>query len=507
MLTDFKKNGIIGRDVVLRKSTFDECKGDKFEELLASVVNIVLRKWAQTQPRHIHSIHEIGDNQMVPLILAHKVSLQAKLEQRRLIRKQCNERKQSQALKASSLARYRKDLSRQEPIPELSREGLLEAINDSWAGEKQWVDVLLNGTPHPSGLLTSPEDDSHDSLLRKTQQLVLNQQTYLNELKQQRSLIPTYQVVPKEPAGDKLREPFSVRFNKHRKLQAEEQHLRNSDGESKQHAGQPYKDLLLRLRAELCSPTVDAPIEAGGDSSHIEATSEDVTSSYRVSEETATEHVHTNDSPECSWLGQTPRQERSVLAKETYESAATTAVASEPATPIPAPSLTLEERTHMSLVSVLQHEDPSSSPPQRDEDPVLSSVEEEVTLPTGHVTKEQGLIERTRKSLSLLKTVSSQTTKSRQSRGMRTSQAYPINPFETPRKSILDTGTLTPASDASTPRERLFSDDAEEGSIFKSRPKIALSPMISPERSTFEDDSLLTTRVRDLGLNEVLVDE
>jgi hypothetical protein len=55
---------------------------------------------------------------------------------------------------------------------------------------------------------------------------------------------------------------------------------------------------------------------------------------------------------------------------------------------------------------------------------------------------------------------------------------FPVNQFETPGKQRLAPEDMR--RDA-TPTEKLFSEDAEYSSVFKSRPKIALSPVWSPD--------------------------
>lgn len=85
------------------------------------------------------------------------------------------------------------------------------------------------------------------------------------------------------------------------------------------------------------------------------------------------------------------------------------------------------------------------------------------------------LLERTRKSMSLLPP--QPTSRTRQAlAGPHDSQRFPVNPFATPPKEQQDPSR----SGASTPRDELFTDEAEYASIFKSRPRVAHSPLISP---------------------------
>ncbi|KAI9678237.1 MAG: hypothetical protein M1817_006182 [Caeruleum heppii] len=59
---------------------------------------------------------------------------------------------------------------------------------------------------------------------------------------------------------------------------------------------------------------------------------------------------------------------------------------------------------------------------------------------------------------------------------------FPTNQFETPIKSKPQQETPSFRSRSPTPREELFGQEADYASVFKSRPKINISPHISPER-------------------------
>lgn len=98
------------------------------------------------------------------------------------------------------------------------------------------------------------------------------------------------------------------------------------------------------------------------------------------------------------------------------------------------------------------------------------------------------LQERTRQSIISLPIVPQKKPTHARSR----TSAFPVNQFETPqkapRRSTLTfdhSGTPSQRRDI-TPREELFDQDAEYASVFKARPKIALSPVISPRESGFE---------------------
>lgn len=119
------------------------------------------------------------------------------------------------------------------------------------------------------------------------------------------------------------------------------------------------------------------------------------------------------------------------------------------------------------------------------------------------------LLERTRQSMSLLPNPAGpgrdhHSRKSVSSIQARTSQNFPVNQFETPRgkrtQGISAYRTKSPHPDSSTQRDQSFDDEGDYASIFKSRPKIALSPALSPNRSGFGLDSMLEEELADLTL-------
>ena len=84
------------------------------------------------------------------------------------------------------------------------------------------------------------------------------------------------------------------------------------------------------------------------------------------------------------------------------------------------------------------------------------------------------LLERTRRSMSLLPAQPREPRKSMHKH--RHSRQFPTNQFETPKKQP----AILEDDEDLTPPEELFSQDADYDSVFKSRPKIAMSPTDSP---------------------------
>lgn len=124
--------------------------------------------------------------------------------------------------------------------------------------------------------------------------------------------------------------------------------------------------------------------------------------------------------------------------------------------------------------SIKQTKDHSSKPSE-----VSAKVEEDPRAT---------LLERTRRSMSLLPAQPREPRKSMHKH--RHSRQFPTNQFETPKKQP---AILEDVEDM-TPPEQLFSQDADYDSVFKSRPKIAMSPTDSPTLDeSFAMDALVDT--------------
>lgn len=202
------------------------------------------------------------------------------------------------------------------------------------------------------------------------------------------------------------------------------------------------------------------------------------------------------------------------------------------ATPSPTkkfqPRLTLTERTRLSMATPGVNMLPSPEESPLDHSLLPSQPKFAANDPNRRAT----LLERTRQSMSLIpprptasddeETASNlaETKKHRAARKSRQSRAsnFPVNQFETPppkqrtkrlsaaaashkasggttRHSFMDGideldigGTGGVATGESTPKEQLFSDDAEYASVFKSRPRVAISPVPESEGHSLPPD-------------------
>lgn len=153
----------------------------------------------------------------------------------------------------------------------------------------------------------------------------------------------------------------------------------------------------------------------------------------------------------------------------------------------------LAERTRMSMAPTPTEELISFLPEPPTTAPASTPSSPQTSKPTQqrdhHASTSTTLLERTRQSISLAPP------QSRKSHARSsTAVAFPVNQFETPKKSVAGgrrstLGEHDAAGNANvvgngrreiTPMEQLMSPEAEYSSVFKSRPKIAVSPVLSP---------------------------
>lgn len=141
----------------------------------------------------------------------------------------------------------------------------------------------------------------------------------------------------------------------------------------------------------------------------------------------------------------------------------------------------LEERTRKSIMALVKTEGGIESSDSLSDGFATSQIRVPDSVPSTSNLKSTGretLLERTRQSMSLLPI---KPRASRKSLLKQPSKTYPTNPFETPKRAP------PRISESSTPPEELFSQDAKYDSVFKSRPRIALSPTQSPSFGCIED--------------------
>ena len=171
-----KKSGALGRDAILRKTMLDECRGERFEEMLAVFSSAVLRRVMQAEPDQGTAAHALAleqrgysaeRTQLNGLILAHKASLSHNIRQKEEARARYKDFSELLARKERTLTR-RRELEAQLEHEEQGREQvsgetqrqLQRLVRNNWSGSDQWMDALLygDGRSRKDGLLSTAPD-------------------------------------------------------------------------------------------------------------------------------------------------------------------------------------------------------------------------------------------------------------------------------------------------------------------------------------------------------------
>ncbi|KAJ5805198.1 hypothetical protein N7474_011085 [Penicillium riverlandense] len=459
VLSELKKNGELGREVTLRKTMLDDCKGEKFDELLAVFSTVVLRKVMagsveetfQTPALNLATATNISPadyQNLVPLILAHQVSLGSVGEHRARVREVYEQFSRLLDAKKVELAQ------RAETLPvhgaeHANSEGLERELRANWLGSEEWASALLEGGAQSStdAFLELPFSEAwaratgstaeglsgnlKQDLVMDLEARVLRQRNRLRKWhayndsirQEQNASARTTDAVPKEP---------QLLFRDHQSL------------------------TVASLSKTGRQPTDRRRVLTDSDQSLISSVNE------------AISHIS----------GKSHRVPTPPLA--------------EAMNYVEEPLQDLTEPTRPAVSSPVAEDDPASSPPEMANSPDHgSSTQSEVPIvhldpghsPSDHSDQEPvkppnsnySLVERTRKSMSLLPSLPPQEPHARKRRVPRPS--FPVNQFQTPRKS---SPAEVSRSGASTPKDKLLEEDVDYASVFKSRPRVALSPISSP---------------------------
>lgn len=609
-LTDLKKNGTLGKEVILRKTMLDECKGEKFEEVIRVIAIAVVRREAcrrlesasLTTPGYLatlaapETLTASQRERLIPLVLAYTQSLQRQLAERGRKSERFRDEKRRLDDAQSGLAVKRKAvLAGESQLPSIKPEELESISNyvrEIWTGDEQWAETLIHGGAGGMGhqvaedaqrtlqLSASLEDklptSFPTSLLAELNERIERQQSRLRKWAEFRASLEKPQEGENMTKPLKKREPI-LQFDGHQKLQPSlsrkgstpsDLHTkqdRTKDIEliqamrselanlrTKRNSKESYKVLRVRdegalkgpkahdnTKSQLRAPVSTGPLDFAGweNVSDIRSTIHaDVLSKHHdiaelnpnspgSSTETDLERISPIPDPlplsKPSALSNHPRDHIGLNLSNGNDGHF------PPSEPRPA-----ELSSSSSPFQPLHDPDvtPANLPPEVPSVPTHSS-----TPPPKHNSGRLTLLERTRQSMALLpppsepdlpptlnRSLTNTTTIRSKAQHQRnpakhprpSSQLYPVNQFSTPHQKSptplnlarRDTAPITdgtPAADTSllsahpviqrfkstssplTSDLLLFSDQADYESVFKSRPRIAVSPVTgsgSPER-------------------------
>ncbi|RHZ51399.1 hypothetical protein CDV55_100330 [Aspergillus turcosus] len=451
VLSDLKKNGDLGRETIFRKSMLDDCKGDKVDELLAVFSTAVLRKVLASSMDGLPNpavrlsmakgITPDEYQLMLPLILAHRVSLATMGERRSRIMDVHEKFSQLLDSKKSQLDDRSKEGPPDLPKDVANLDALARELKENWMGSEEWADTLLHGgarsssdafleLPFETAWCKANETTVEDLTVSTTPDLLVDLESRIarqrNRLQKWRQVASSmrekdsagvqtsgntankaplafkdHQALTVASISKAVRQPLARAAPRHDDqalLQSMNEALSRIDGNprSSGRAAPP-------LRVPAMEPTMATPFDAGSAKPSISHYSRP---SYR---------------------------------KESNENKS-----------VPSPDI---QSAQTSSPTVQITPDPDNEPKH---DPRLNTFT---------------LVERTRKSMSLLPPPTSRPPQQPR-RSRKSHVSLPVNQFETPEKQS--------QTRASTPRDELFEEQADYNSVFKSRPRVAHSPIASP---------------------------
>lgn len=596
-LNELKKNGVLGKEVVIRKTMFDECRGERFEELLASFSTIVLQDQLRKRPSTRRSFagrlatsRELSGHAQrsaLPLAIAHQGALKALLRRKEQLRKRYARLEDTLREKELELLKRVDDLDKEDQacpvdaVPDREVRTIRQQFDKSWQGDASWVDGIVEGDRRDFGdslldntfstVWTHAENGTIDDIGTTGQKSLFQD---LNcRVQEQQSRLRHWQNVHKDLVSSRPRSPTKRRENTtpyrsrgplsplkfgnmeqkgvgesfvnsgvSPELKAEYGRLlRRARGDNEDagfqdcttpskslnnwdpssvvvhpreerdslsstvdtlpstpktrtafHAGSPERDLdpinspkhqqVVRPSNSVITGTPEPGLYTSSPTlvskspnvfcERIELGSEEVlqveseihSSSHTNQGQGSSDHV---DPKSPTVIGAKPLHEEDDLAQRIISSAL-----DADASPTK-PKISLMERTRQSIAFARPESFlPSPSPTQ----PLFpSSTTNTIDNPEPTaLARTSSLLERTRRSISLLPTstsdgISGGTRKSVHQR-RQSKQYYPRNQFETPRKERLE------EVKEMTPPEVLFSPEADYKSVFKSRPRVKTSP-------------------------------
>ena len=174
-LNELKKNGVLSKDTVLRKTMLDECQGEKFWETCLNFSAIILRKSAlETKGRYgnpiaqklgtASSVSKSQRDSMLPLAIAHKAALTRVLDDRQQ-KKQTYGRLYGILAEKEAELRQRKVKSQDQAqktkkVQPEKLKAVEQAVEKNWVGSADLKDALVNGDTcsKGDGILLQPFD-------------------------------------------------------------------------------------------------------------------------------------------------------------------------------------------------------------------------------------------------------------------------------------------------------------------------------------------------------------
>ena len=160
-LNELKKNGILGKELIVRKTFFDDCKGERIQELLVSFSTLVLRKvlaaghggraCIAARLATARTVTAKEQQSFLPLAVAHRASLTAILHKKKDLRERYKDFGRTLDAKEQELDRRfeavvsTQDLLDKNPIPDNTVARVSKLFEKNWQGDRKLVEVITQG--------------------------------------------------------------------------------------------------------------------------------------------------------------------------------------------------------------------------------------------------------------------------------------------------------------------------------------------------------------------------
>lgn len=475
----------------MRKTMLDDCKGPKFEEILAVFSTAVLRKVVCENQREpglrlafTNSLTDTElEDQLVPLIIAHHSSLSNTRRDQVRIRETHDQFSKLLDEKARALSVRSKQKPRQsEESPHFER--LAHDVKANWLGGRNLADTLLTGgsavekdafleLPFEkawrrarNGSINQISHSSNVDLLQDLDTCLINQRRRLQRLKEFRKSMHREQASGVLPTKSHSTSQ-SITFRDHQALTVASTSKLRDAAEPRDLFGE-HQAIISSLRDTLSE--VKGIQEQQKYSSRIPTTM--VESPQRPNPK---QNFTLSPIPDTEQYSPSPSPSVQVTDFENEQSSTFDPTIEDA---VSQPSYHNGSQYDSFIGEEHGTNPPNHTHPERPSDP----NPEPAPLPR---FEPSSLLERTRQSMSLLPPPPTSRPPRQSLAARRESQCFPINQFATPPKEQ----SLPSRSGASTPRDDLFTEEAEYASIFKSRPRVAHSPLMSPAVHVGFDDA------------------
>lgn len=548
---------MFGKDIFIRKSMLDDCKGSKFEDMLAALSISVLQKVLADDEADTSAARKLvldGPDShfyyksMLPLTISYRAALKGRLREKKELKLRfCRfgrllEMKQDELAQRTHSFDETAKLWRKKIIPRRTVDKLRKHVEVNWYGDKAWVDLLTKSDRYPmtNTLIERPfehvwphvtndtvhriRSDNKQSLLENLEQRVAAQNERLERWRKiQESLVEEKdsedknEVAPHTEPEQQLLATGSNKSGGMGRTLAHSDHavrLQGGGGHSRTSSLQTTETLPVASDQRQRSgrslrerePTSKSPLKRNHyrtlhtksySSSQINTPSSSMDNSLSFIKPETIDSRATDDadidlvsSMQKMSVAESVCDELDIPSSEMQK--VSLSVLDQPSTqvadvnnsyfhaepPRSPQKMSLVERTRMSMamMSPLKITPAVDRPPSASASPICETAEDDTQqfdLPASEFHRSETLQDRTRQSMSLM---SARPQGRRPSYRPRSSVMYPTNQLESPRKNL-----SSYEEDSTSILEEILPDlDVDYETVFKSRPKIALSPRLKP---------------------------